>query len=50
MRKKIKIKSNWNRYMGNWEAEVSEYIIQEAYMSVMHYGAPMEGIVSSQAV
>ena len=36
--------------MENWEAEVSEYPIKEVYMSVMHYGAPMEGIVSSQAV
>ena len=47
---KIKIKSNWTRYMGKWEEEVSDYTIQEVYMSVMHYGALMEGIVSSQAV
>ena len=50
MHKKIKIKSNWTGCMENWKAEVSEYSIKEVSMSVMHYGAPMEGIVSSQAV
>ena len=50
MHKKIKIKSNWTGCMENWKAEVSEYSIKEVSMSLMHYGAPMEVMVSAQAV